>query len=223
MNRKLKPKITTEVNHPSAARLDRFLFSMEWEESFKNIRQKLMPRAMSDHCPVTLECGDWEHKRSNFKFENWWLKVEGFKELVHSWWNEFIAEGCPDYKLNVKLRMLKQKLKDWSKTTFGEMTNKKNSLLEELAGIDLTMESRDLTEEEMMVRATIVVELEDMAKNEEAKWRQKSRVLWLKQGDNNTKFFQRMATAHRRFNTIDRLVVRGEEIVKPDEIKTAMV
>ncbi|KAH0690063.1 hypothetical protein KY289_017421 [Solanum tuberosum] len=32
-----------------------------------------------------------------------------------------------------------------------------------------------------------------------------------------------MATAHRRFNTIDRLVVRGEEIVKPDEIKTAMV
>lgn len=50
------------------------------------------------------------------------------------------------------------------------------------------MESRDLTEEEMMVRATIVVELEDMAKNEEAKWRQKSRVLWLKQGDNNTVF-----------------------------------
>lgn len=81
------------------------------------------------------------------------------------------------------------------------------------------MESRDLIEEEMMVRATIVVELEDMAKHEEAKWRQKSRVLWLKQGD-NTKFFQRMATAHRRFNTIDRLVVRGEEIVKPDEIKT---
>jgi len=91
------------VNHPSAARLDRFLFSMEWEESFKSIRQKLMPRAVSDHSPVTLECGDWEHKRSNFKFENWWLKVEGFKEMVHSWWNEFTVEGCPDYKLNVNL------------------------------------------------------------------------------------------------------------------------
>ncbi|KAK6780581.1 hypothetical protein RDI58_022765 [Solanum bulbocastanum] len=62
-------------------------------------------------------------------------------------------------------------LKDWSKTNFGEMTNKKNSFLEELAGIDLTMESRDLCAEEMMVRATIVVELENMAKNEEAKWR----------------------------------------------------
>ncbi|PHT82420.1 hypothetical protein T459_15435 [Capsicum annuum] len=84
------------------------------------------------------------------------------------------------------------------------------------------MESRDLSKEEMMVRFTIVVELEDMAKTEEAKWRQKSKVLWLKQGDNNTKFFGRMATAHRRFNTIDRLVVRGEEIVETDEIKTTM-
>ncbi|KAG5595782.1 hypothetical protein H5410_037014 [Solanum commersonii] len=32
-----------------------------------------------------------------------------------------------------------------------------------------------------------------------------------------------MATAHTRFNTIDRLVVRGEKIVEPNEIKTAMV
>lgn len=74
-----------------------------------------------------------------------------------------------------------------------------------------------------MVRATIVVELEDMSKNEKAKWRQKFRMLWLKQGDNNTNVFQRTTTTHRRFNYIDRLVVRGEEIVKPNEIKTAMV
>lgn len=32
-----------------------------------------------------------------------------------------------------------------------------------------------------------------------------------------------MTTSHKRFNTIDKLVVRGEEIVKPDEIKTAMI
>ncbi|KAF3652457.1 hypothetical protein FXO37_17500 [Capsicum annuum] len=51
------------VNHPSATRLDIFLFSMEWEECFKNIRQKLMPRILSDHCPVTLEYGDWEQKK----------------------------------------------------------------------------------------------------------------------------------------------------------------
>lgn len=61
----------------------------------------------------------------------------------------------------------------------------------------------------MMIGATILAELEVLAKQEEDRWRQKSRVLWLKQGDKNTKFFQRLGTAHRRYNTVDRLVVRG--------------
>ncbi|WMV13355.1 hypothetical protein MTR67_006740 [Solanum verrucosum] len=211
------------INHPSAARLDRFLYSMEWEEKFKNIRQKLLPRVLFDHCPILLESGNWEQKRSNFKFENWWLKVEGFTNLIQSWWNEFLVEGCPDYILNIKLRMLKQKLKEWSKSNFGELTSKKNSLLEELAEIDLIQETRELTEDEVIIRATIVVELEELAKNEESKWRQKSRVLWLKQGDNNTRFFQRMATAHRRINTIDRLIDRGEVVEDPVEIRNTVI
>lgn len=67
------------------------------------------------------------------------------------------------------------------------------------------------------------MELEVLAKNEAASWRQKSRVFWLKQGDNSTKFFQRIATAHRRHNTIDRLVVRGEEVQDLAKIKVTMI
>ncbi|WMV12488.1 hypothetical protein MTR67_005873 [Solanum verrucosum] len=178
------------VNHQSAARLDRFLYSMEWEEAFKIISQKILPIVISDHIPIMLECGNSEQKSSYFKFENWCLNVEGINDMVQGWWNGFVVEGCPDYKFSIKLKMLKQKLKEWSKTTFGEFTNKRNNLLEELAEIDRTQDDRDLTEDEMMVRATILVELEVLAKNEEASWGQKSRVLWLKQEDNNTKIFQ---------------------------------
>lgn len=32
-----------------------------------------------------------------------------------------------------------------------------------------------------------------------------------------------MATAHKRYNNIDRLIVRGEETLEPDNIKNAMV
>jgi len=80
-----------------------------------------------------------------------------------------------------------------------------------------------LTEDEMMIRATIVVELEELAKNEESRWRQKSRVLWLKQGDNNTRFFQRMATSHRRNNTIERQIDKGEIVEDPIEIINTMI
>jgi len=92
-----------------------------------------------------------------------------------------------------------------------------------LAEIDELQGTRDLTEDKMMVRATIVVELEELTKNEESMWRQKSRVLWLKQGDNNTRFFLRMATSHTRTNTIDRLIDKGEIVEDPIEIKNTMI
>jgi hypothetical protein len=43
----------------------------------------------------------------------------------------------------------------------------------------------------------------------EVSWRQKSRALWLKEGDNNTKFFHRLANSHRRHNLIGSLMVDG--------------
>uniref|UniRef100_A0A0V0IIJ0 Putative ovule protein n=1 Tax=Solanum chacoense TaxID=4108 RepID=A0A0V0IIJ0_SOLCH len=47
-------------NYDTAARLDRFLFSEEWEVSFRKIKQTIMPRVTSDHNPLLLECGNWE-------------------------------------------------------------------------------------------------------------------------------------------------------------------
>ncbi|WMV36831.1 hypothetical protein MTR67_030216 [Solanum verrucosum] len=182
-----------------------------------------MPRVTSDHCPIMLQCGDGDHRKSYFKFENWWLNVDGFEGLVHSWWNEFEVEGCPDYKLSVKLNMLKQKLKDWNKSVCGELCNRKDSLLKELADIDLAQNTRTLSEDELLVRATVLVELEDLAKNEESRWRQKSRVLGLKQGDNNTRFFQRMAASHKRYNNSDRLIINGEEVKDREAIKVNMI
>lgn len=48
---------------------------------------------------------------------------------------------------------------------------------------------------------------------------ERSRTLWLKQGDRNTKFFQRTANAHRRYNHIDQLEVDGEIVKEPVDIK----
>lgn len=44
-----------------------------------------MPRVKSDHSPIMVQCGDWWKNKSYFKFEYWWLKVDGFKGLVNSW------------------------------------------------------------------------------------------------------------------------------------------
>lgn len=45
----------------------------------------------------------------------------------------------------------------------------------------------------------------------------------MKEGDKNTRFFHRMATAHKRYNNIEKLIVDGNEVVQPEEIKNAMM
>ena len=58
---------------------------------------------------------------------------------------------------------------------------------------------------------------------EEAHWRQHSREIWLREGDRNTGFFHRMASAHRRNNALDRIKVNGEWLVEEQEVREEVV
>ncbi len=66
----------------SMSRIDHFLFTLEWEESFGSISQKRLDRLNSDHFPIMLECCSFHQRRRPFRFENMWLKADGFVEQV---------------------------------------------------------------------------------------------------------------------------------------------
>ncbi|KAH0688906.1 hypothetical protein KY289_016264 [Solanum tuberosum] len=183
--------------HDVAARLDRFLVSNEWDEGSKNIKQSVLPKVASDHTLIMSQCGNWEPAKSYFKFENWCLHTEGFLERVKEW--------------------------DFSKSGQGNLALQKQSILGQLAELEETQDQRILNEEEIHSKAELLLEFENIAKYEEISWRQRSRVNWLKQGDNNTKFFHRTANAHKRYNSIDELNVNGEAVKSPEVIKKAIV
>ncbi|RVW47703.1 hypothetical protein CK203_107043 [Vitis vinifera] len=48
---------------------------------------------------------------------------------------------------------------------------------------------------------------------------EKSRELWLKEGDRNTGYFHRMANAHRRNNSLDRIMINGELLTEDQEMR----
>ena len=54
---------------------------------------------------------------------------------------------------------------------------------------------------------------------EEMSWRQKSRKVWLKEGDRNMSFFHRMTNAHRRRYQMVRVKINGTWIIDDSEIK----
>ena len=58
---------------------------------------------------------------------------------------------------------------------------------------------------------------------EEISWRQKSRELWLKDRDNNTRFFPRMTNAHSRRNWLSKLKVNGCWHMKENDLKNIVV
>lgn len=47
-------------NHNSASKIDRFLHSVDWEDSLLLVKQSLLPRIGSDHNPILLTYGDLE-------------------------------------------------------------------------------------------------------------------------------------------------------------------
>ncbi|KAG5599859.1 hypothetical protein H5410_031229 [Solanum commersonii] len=193
--------------HDIAARLDRFLFSEEWEISSKKIKQTIMPRITSDHNPLLLECGNW---RGHYPILN--SKIGGCKlrnsMKVKGWWNSESYTRRPDYILVCKLKALKVKLKEWSITVQGNLDLQKQSILNQLSDFVVTQDQICLFDDESFLRVVLTVELEEVEKREEAAWRQRER-------DRNAKFFHRTANCHKRYNNIDSFLINGAIVSEP--------
>ncbi|RVW46812.1 hypothetical protein CK203_075677 [Vitis vinifera] len=62
------------------SRIDWFLVSNEWEEHFSGAVQSVLRKPVSNHFPILLDGGEPRGGPMLFRFENMWLKEEGFKE-----------------------------------------------------------------------------------------------------------------------------------------------
>ena len=79
-------------------------------------------------------------------------------------------------------------------------------------------DNQPLSEVEKLEKASLCAGLEKTALLEEISWRQKSRVLYLKEGDSNIRFFHRMANSNRRNNSIENLMIDGALTSNQDRI-----
>ena len=104
---------------------------------------------------------------------------------------------------------MKANLKKWNKEEFGDLAFRKKNLLTELMGLETREEMLGLSNEEHIRRIQLKGDIEQLASLEEISWRQKTRALYVKEGDNNTQFFHKLANSHRNANFIKRIEVDG--------------
>ncbi|KAG5579901.1 hypothetical protein H5410_050528 [Solanum commersonii] len=125
----------------------------------------------------TYSCTLFLGMRCSLKLDKkWWLTVEGFQDRVKEWWGSFNVTGIPDFILASKLSFLKKKLKVWSKENRGNCRVRKEYLLEQIGSLENIQVHRVLIDDEQLLKAHISIECEEVARNKEIHWRQRSRI-----------------------------------------------
>ncbi|RVW32118.1 hypothetical protein CK203_080548 [Vitis vinifera] len=100
------------------------------------------------------------------------------------------GRGRASFRVASKLKFLKDKIKSWNREVFVRAEN----------------EAKEAFKNWVLL--------------EETHWRQSSRELWLREGDKNTGFFHRMANAHRRNNSMDKIKINGRWLEEERELKS---
>ena len=78
-----------------------------------------------------------------------------------------------------KLKLLKGKLKEWSRENRGSWRQRKEDILAQISNWEAVQEVRPLTDDEVLQKTHLGLEYEDVAKNEEIVLRQRLRIQWL--------------------------------------------
>lgn len=125
-----------------------------------------------------------KRKKKQFKFEDMWLSSPECENVVKEAWSNSMGMWNADDIL-IKIKKCGEDLQKWSGREFGNMTKRIKKGRERMVEIDGASPSVEL----VLERRRVCEEIDKLLLLEETIWRQRSRVLNLKEGDNNTIFF----------------------------------
>ncbi|CAL5392939.1 unnamed protein product [Camellia sinensis] len=110
-----------------------------------------------------------------------------------------------------------------NKEVFGQLEGQKAEVVSLLQSLDELEANGGLLLDDIARREATRQDFVRISRMEEVSFRQKSRCLWLKDGDRSTMFFYQMANAHRWVNQINKLRVDGRDLGMDKEIKEGIV
>jgi len=158
-------------------------------------------QAHLDHtlCVVNIETKFARAKL--FRFESYWLLHPCFMDVVKEVWNIPLNVSNAATLLCRKFKLLRQELKSWSKIISRlsvAIENTNNTLL----NLDTLENQRTLTLPESNFRMIIKKHLLCLLDYQKQYWKKRCTIRWVNFGDENTNFFQAVATNRYHKNNI---------------------
>ncbi|GJX53707.1 putative RNA-directed DNA polymerase, eukaryota, reverse transcriptase zinc-binding domain protein [Tanacetum coccineum] len=119
-------------NGRSDSKLDRFMVSNKFFDFWNNALVFVLCRSLSDHCLIALKVGLPNFGPKPFRIFDKWIGVDGFQDIISSFWASHGSTFTPNLALKNKLKCLWQAIKVW---TFNQ-TVAQNNLKEDLVQRD---------------------------------------------------------------------------------------
>nr|CAD1831509.1 unnamed protein product [Ananas comosus var. bracteatus] len=163
-------------------RLDRAFISSTWLIAFPRSTLRALPRPRSDHTPLVLSAYTFIPHANLFRFESYWLRHPAVFDVVSTAWNSNsnLTDSDPVSLFSLKIISVQSALQSWSASLSSATREQTKLCLLWIEWLDKAEEERLLSNMERNLRPKLKARYEDLCLQEEIKWKQRSRVHWLK-------------------------------------------
>ncbi|XP_042944830.1 uncharacterized protein LOC122278715 [Carya illinoinensis] len=177
-------------------RLDRGLVNCAWHDDFDSNLVTILPTLCSDHNPLYISSKATDPTprthRKIFRYEASWAKQEECVAVIKRAWLGSLQTGS---RVDVTRRSLERcrfPLREWNninrKAHQQELTHKKELLR--------TLQDSNIGLDNDLIKS-LQKELNSSLEQNDLKWRQRAKQRWLQDGDRNTKYFHKCASARK--------------------------
>jgi hypothetical protein len=172
---------------PLLEQLDWFFTSSSWTIKYPNTLVNPLARPVSDHIPCVVSVGTSIPKAQVFRFENHWVKMPGFMDVVSCIW-DINCPGDSAKCLSAKFKLLRKGLKIWS-TSISVINKLVENCNKIILMLDNYEEQRTLHLTEWNFRNIVKARLSHLLMCKQEYWKKQCTARWAKFGSENTSFF----------------------------------
>ncbi|KAI5334024.1 hypothetical protein L3X38_024157 [Prunus dulcis] len=138
----------------------------------------------------------WRRK-GFFRFESMWTQHEDCESIIANAWNTSFT-GMLMYQVCEKIKTTRIQLMQWQRSMFGTTKTEIQRVRSQLDVVWRQPNSENTT----ATYHLLMSQLDSLLSREQAFWKQRSKVSWLKEGDRNTRFFHQRARNRKQRNYV---------------------
>lgn len=148
------------------------LTSAPWTLAFPNTTVVPLTRNISDHVPYVVKIDTKIPKSPIFRFENYWVQMEGFFDIVQQIWSLDPGFEDPAKCISFKLKLLRKRLLAWSKN-LSKLLLLLTNYNKVIDFLDLVEETRILSVFEWNLREIVKVQILKLLEFRKIYWRKR--------------------------------------------------